>query len=329
MCDTEFARRLLKEASTKVAQPTFSKIFWHGTPCDTGTQDISDGGLGIHIGTYVAAQEALEARLGMPADGRGWDGTREYGQTILAGKIRIKKLGADISGYNCRMGDEDSLPPCPTHFGDGIKGRPNSEVPMNARPAIFPVRIIGRMTNSPWDPRKDFHANGMMRSQIRRGRAKSGYFYRNIAEDSGSISAVVPSAAHLVRVNLALEPEAKRIVAEQERAAGRTVGYLYHIVVATNKSDLAAIKRQVGIFGFSVTSIESTNSVYTISYGRWTKLSSSTSDKEYALKNLTGTISVDFLNDRQYLDMRTRHLCDANNLSELIPQFPQLVATSR
>ncbi len=43
----------------------------------------------------------------------------------------------------------------------------------------------------------DFKANGMMSGQLKKGNAKRGYYYRNISEDSGSVSAVVPSWNHL------------------------------------------------------------------------------------------------------------------------------------
>jgi hypothetical protein len=53
------------------------------------------------------------------------------------------------------------------------------------------------MTNSPNNPHSDDKANSMMIRNLRMGNAKSGYFYTNIGEDEGSISAVVPNSSFL------------------------------------------------------------------------------------------------------------------------------------
>jgi len=53
------------------------------------------------------------------------------------------------------------------------------------------------MTNSPYKPHTDEKANSMMLRNLKMGNAKSGYYYENIGEDSGSISAVVPDASFL------------------------------------------------------------------------------------------------------------------------------------
>jgi 8-oxo-dGTP pyrophosphatase MutT (NUDIX family) len=57
------------------------------------------------------------------------------------------------------------------------------------------------MINHPATPVEDDYANARLRGQITRGNARRGYFYRNIGEDEGSISAAVPSAAHLERLD--------------------------------------------------------------------------------------------------------------------------------
>jgi hypothetical protein len=68
---------------------------------------------------------------------------------------------------------------------------------MTCKPTIFEVEIIGQMTNSPSNPLPDFKANGYMKRALKAGNAKSGYFYKNEAEDYGSISAVVPNKSFL------------------------------------------------------------------------------------------------------------------------------------
>src|ERR1035437_9035982 len=63
-------------------------IFWHGSP----SGDMRGSEYGLHIGTHEAAKQALEARIGVKADGTDWNGTEEYGKTKLAGKKTLKKL---------------------------------------------------------------------------------------------------------------------------------------------------------------------------------------------------------------------------------------------
>lgn len=127
-----------------------------------------------------------------------WDGTREYGKTKLAGRKTLHKLdprGYNLTGYNAQPPEEDYYPNGTATYGDG------SKVPLDVKPAIFPVKIVGAMSNTETRPMEDAKANATMSSQLRRKTAKRGYFYKNVGEDADSISAVVPSSAHLVRVN--------------------------------------------------------------------------------------------------------------------------------
>ena len=160
---------------------------WHGTP----SGDLCGGHYGLHIGTYSAAQEALNARIGRPADGRPWDGTRIYGETPLAGYS---------SGYGAGATPEPRLPSGKAAYSDG------TPVAMDSRPNILPVRIVGPMTNTPQTPHPDWKANGYMKAQIGRGRARRGYYYPNEGEGVSvgpdgkihySVSAVVPNGNHL------------------------------------------------------------------------------------------------------------------------------------
>lgn len=166
--------------------------FYHGS-----TDKNMNGKLGIHIGTKKAATEALESRIGVPADGE-WDGSREYGKTLLMGMRRLRELEKSgmhkITGYNTNAPDDDYYPtdnPKKAKYSDG------TVVPMNSKPIVFRVNIIGRMTNSPDNPHSDVTANSMIRRNLKSGNAKSGYFYKNDSEDAGSISAVVPDKSFL------------------------------------------------------------------------------------------------------------------------------------
>lgn len=162
---------------------------WHGTPSGR----IGGGKKGIHIGTWKAAKEALEARIGIPANGE-WDGTRKYGETLLAGKKTLLKLdpdGYNQTGYNAVAPNKDYYPRGDAKYSDG------TIVPLDSKPNILNVKISGRMTNTLQSPHSDIKANATMAAQIKRNRAKSGYYYINEGEDSGSISAVVPNEKHL------------------------------------------------------------------------------------------------------------------------------------
>jgi hypothetical protein len=187
-------QHLTREAAAHTAGHDWG-VFWHGTP----SGDLRGGAYGLHVGTQEAARQALHARIGRPADGSDWDGTREYGTTLLAGHGKF----GDRTGYN--MGPptgEDHYPDSMPPFSDGTSMSPAH------KPDLFPVRITGPMTNTPHTPHPDFHANGYMKAQIGRGRARSGYFYRNVGEDDGSISAVVPHGGHLQRLDRAEQHEA-------------------------------------------------------------------------------------------------------------------------
>ena len=162
---------------------------WHGTPDKALT-----GGNGIHVGTYEAAKEALEARIGVPAEGE-WDGTREYGKTLLAGKKRLKELGEFLeTGYNCNAPEDNYYPKDRREKANYSDGK---EVPMDCKPVLLNVKIVGNMTNSPSNPLSDNRANGLIRRSLKSGHAKSGFYYKNEGEDSGSISAVVPNKTFL------------------------------------------------------------------------------------------------------------------------------------
>ena len=170
-------------------------VWWHGSV----SGDMRGGKTGLHLGTRAAAEDALHSRIGFPAEG-AWDGSREYGKTLLAGKKRIleqNKYG--ITGRNMRAPEEDYYahqhPEGPLKYSNG------DAVPIDSKPSIRPFRIVGGMTNSPSTPHGDWKANGYMQAALKRGNAKNGYFYKNEGEDSGSISAVVPNGSHLSPVN--------------------------------------------------------------------------------------------------------------------------------
>ena len=71
------------------------------------------------------------------------------------------------------------------------------EVLFSHKPSIKQYKIIGPMTNTPFNPHSDIKANALMKASLKKGNAKKGYYYKNEGEDVGSISAVVPNSNHL------------------------------------------------------------------------------------------------------------------------------------
>lgn len=166
------------------------EVFWHGTP----SGDLRGGSSGLHVGTAQAAKEALEARIGIPVEG-SWDGTKEYGKTLLAGKRTMTEREDMITGLNCDAPNEDYYPTGKARYGD------STTVSLFIQPDIIPVHITGKMTNTPRNAYEDFKAGGYMSAQLKRGQARSGYYYINVGEDAGSISAVLPNAQHIEKLN--------------------------------------------------------------------------------------------------------------------------------
>jgi hypothetical protein len=168
--------------------------FWHGS-----TDRSFSGRNGIHIGSKKAATQALEARIGVPAEGE-WDGSRVYGETLLCGKDSLRRRSKErgyglATGYNAWNVPESDY--YPVDRADRATYSDGTKVPLTCRPVVFRVRIVGSMTNTQWSPHSDAVANGLIRRSTRAGRARSGFYYVNMGEDPGSISAVVPDGSFL------------------------------------------------------------------------------------------------------------------------------------
>jgi hypothetical protein len=221
--------------------------YWHGTP----SGDLRGGTTGLHVGTKLAATEALEARIGIPADGKGWDGTREYGKTLLAGKDRINsgQFGKyRLSGFNVDAPNADYYPSKMPTVGDSVPIEPSW------KPWIRPVLIVGDMTNSKYSPISDSAAN-------RRIKRKRGAYYTNEGEDSGFVSAVLPDGDH-VRVKSAdpvTRDESGNVIPLSERFNPESDNINYSI----SKKETPAIADR-GLVNGEVVSNDLTNSTVSI-----------------------------------------------------------------
>jgi len=179
------------------------KVYWHGS----ASGNLCGGSSGLHLGTEKAAKIALEARIGIPANGKGWRGDKEYGKTLLAGQKTLHKLdpkGFNVTGINVEAPKEDYYPKNfieeNKKFAEQLTYPDGTKMPLDVKPSVDPFVIVGDMTNTPSKPHGDWKANAYMRSNLKKGTAKRGYFYTNIGEDEGSISVVVPNGNHLARV---------------------------------------------------------------------------------------------------------------------------------
>jgi len=177
-------------AGVALGSGPIAKTWWHGS----ASGDLRGGTHGLHLGTKEAAKQALEARIGIPADGKGWTGDRSYGQTLLAGQDTLRKMdpkGFNQTGFNARLPKDDFYPSEILKYADG------SEMPMHVKPSIQEFELIGKMNNLPHTAYDDFKANGYMKGALKKGNAKNGYYYKNVGEDAGSISIVVPNSNHI------------------------------------------------------------------------------------------------------------------------------------
>lgn len=167
--------------------------FFHGSP----SGEFKGHYYGVHVGTHLAAKQALESKIGIKSDGSDWDGTTEYGKTLLAGTRSLERLesqGFWQTGYNCGAPEEDYYPTQRTYrakYSDG------SVIPFEVKPKMYGVRIKGKMSNSTYSPMGDTKANSLMKAFQKKGNARRGYYYTNDGEDAGSVSAVVPNGDHL------------------------------------------------------------------------------------------------------------------------------------
>jgi hypothetical protein len=161
--------------------------WYHGS----ASGDLRGGTSGLHLGTYKAAYDALTATIGYPVEG-DWDGTREYGKTLLCGSKSLKERRISITGFNCDVPVED-------FFVGNTNLKPtysNREpIPLTVTPAIKKYKITCPMTNTPNTAYDDFKANGYMKAALKRGNVRCGWYYKNISEDAGSISVVVANGS--------------------------------------------------------------------------------------------------------------------------------------
>jgi len=172
--------------------------FWHGSP----SGEFKHQHFGIHVGSKEAARQALCARIGTKADGTDWDGTQEYGQTLLAGKRTLMVMdprGHLCTGYGAGsrgapLPDEDFLPAdwsLKASYSDG------SRVPLTVKPNLFRVQIVGPMFGTPQRPLDDVANTRMRKAMLKGSPPPHGFYYTNRGEDEGSLAAVVPSGEFL------------------------------------------------------------------------------------------------------------------------------------
>lgn len=106
--------------------------------------------------------------------------TAHYGFHVGTRRAAEDAVGAR-AGYG-RYSSGEEIPAPLASRGDEFKAE-----------AVRGGRLNVEMTNQLSNPHGDYQANGYMAGQIKRGRARRGYFYENVSEDEGSVSAVLPT----------------------------------------------------------------------------------------------------------------------------------------
>lgn len=170
-----------------------TETFWHGSP----SGDLRGSHYGLHLGSKEAARQALESRIGVRADGQDWDGSTQYGKTLLAGRETLKRVDRWASGFNTGLPENDFYPRERDYKACYSNREP---VKMTARPSLDEFRVIGPMKNKASRPLTDDGANRTMTQDIRHGRAVAGRYYINDGEDAGSLSIVVPDGSFVAKV---------------------------------------------------------------------------------------------------------------------------------
>lgn len=181
----------------QIGQAPLTPLWYHGSP-------MGEPGPGpIHVGTAYAAKVALEARIGIPADGLGWNGDREYGKTLLAGQdtqARLAKTGYNVgTGYNAGAPSEGEIPKNDYYATDRkalpTMGSSHTPIPLDAKPAVRSYQITGPMRT------RVLSDNGANRLASRGKLGGMGAKYTNISEDTANLSAVVPDKTFLRRTS--------------------------------------------------------------------------------------------------------------------------------
>jgi hypothetical protein len=187
-------------------------VLWHGSPSDDMTQH---GDEGLHVGTYHAAKHALTNVIGHRADGKDWDGTQEYGKTLLMGQdnLMANKLQRAFVQNDRPMHDHY---PAELRQYSGENGMLYSGSYMDDtwKPNLFPVKLT-----QPIHPHvfSDNTANTTMgdyayqKQEFQNGDGEDpgpgqGIAYINHTEDRGSLSVALPHHSHVERLDPASVP---------------------------------------------------------------------------------------------------------------------------
>jgi hypothetical protein len=124
--------------------------------------------------------ESISSGKTTPEDAFGW---------WLNGAGQRSWLGVRLDGVVTQEPEQR------VHRGSGVLVGAGPDAQPQGGASLIPLWVVGPMTNSRHGTnlRDDYWANGMMSSLLKRGQARRGMYYQNVAEDAGSASAVVPN----------------------------------------------------------------------------------------------------------------------------------------
>ena len=150
---------------------------------------IDPGGTGFHVGTKYSAKIAMGVHLSRRVDDMNQhvDRQQEWREPHLLTTQRYVKEAKKTPGFIAPMGHID----------------PENDEPYNnngasvytSDPKVIPGRIVRPMANNPKTAKTDSNVNARA-AEGEQQETGEGEFYRNMAEDRGSISAMLPGRSH-------------------------------------------------------------------------------------------------------------------------------------
>lgn len=153
--------------------------FFHGHPTGNFNWDTTGRPQGFHVGTKQAATEAVVARVGTRGAPTTYSGGERSGPTF-PGTVR------PVDDPN-RPYTRSEYVAHPEHLRGG-----RIDAPMVNHPAY--LGSYGKGDDGDMNGSGDVLANGKVAEINSKGRTmRQGIYYKNVAEDTGSVSAVLPS----------------------------------------------------------------------------------------------------------------------------------------
>lgn len=165
---------------------------------------IDPGGTGFHVGTKYSAKIAMGVHLSRRVDDMNQhvDRQAQWREPHLLTTQRYVKEAKKTPGFIAPMGHID--PENDEPYDN------NGASVYTSDPQVIPGRIVRPMANNPKTAKTDSNVNARA-AEGEQQETGEGEFYRNMAEDRGSISAMLPGRSHFrTHEDYLVEARAKR-----------------------------------------------------------------------------------------------------------------------